>query len=547
MKNKSLFLVDIRLKQKEFLFLKKYFDDNSELISLTPYSTYILEELSLGYKTYTDVVSKDMFDSLFLQHFNTIKGLFKNNSLYQFLFRDLVGIASYEIFIENLYEYLKTKKEEKYNIIYISDALPSDEESIGNNNISTIYKCKYIDKSVTINSHDRRFYKKNNYVQKYNFIMKQNNILAKLFRKYFDNAAKELLLKYDNNNFKNEYVETSRYPISKKLKIDKIDNMICDIENNILSCFSKHYINVLMDFRSVVLNKNEINQVKLRPFVFLSTNKEYAEVLMYKSNNIPVVFMQHGSYISENVFLRYNEILPADINFVLNDYTKDLFEKRGAKKVHTVGSINFNYPIKEKTKRYDFLYITYCSSYGYTGIYAGNKPNLLSIDGSNVYEHHKSIIKLFGEKFTNKEICIKIQPGIFTGTNLYIPFLELSKKYKNVTIEFSMPLQKLIEKSQYLISDYFSSEFINRELHYKKDIILFKNFPIPLPEDILEDMQKMFILIDTIKDLENCIYDIATTSRDRKRYDDIIEHYSSKKCETKTVVGELLKKELHGR
>ena len=37
---------------------------------------------------------------------------------------------------------------------------------------------------------------------------------------------------------------------------------------------------------------------------------------------------------------------------------------------------------------------------------------------------------------------------------------------------------------------YFSSEFINRELHYKRDIILFQGKPTPLPEETIEDMKK---------------------------------------------------------
>ncbi len=68
--------------------------------------------------------------------------------------------------------------------------------------------------------------------------------------------------------------------------------------------------------------------------------------------------MQHGSYIQENIFLKYNEIYPADINFVFNEYTKKFFEKRGAKDVYSVGSINFNYKIiSSKKYKYDFVYI----------------------------------------------------------------------------------------------------------------------------------------------------------------------------------------------
>ena len=134
-----------------------------------------------------------------------------------------------------------------------------------------------------------------------------------------------------------------------------------------------------------------------------------------------------------------------------------------------------------------------------------------------------------------------------TRTMLYIPFLELSKNYPNVTIEFSVPIQKLIPESKYIISDYFSSEFINRELHYKRDILLFNAAPLILPVETVDDMQKMFILVDTIDDLEEKIKNIEEITKNRPRYDDIIEYYSSKKCDTKKVVTEILEKELHAR
>jgi len=257
--------------------------------------------------------------------------------------------------------------------------------------------------------------------------------------------------------------------------------------------------------------------------------------------------MQHGSYLQENIFLKYNEIYPADISFVFNDFTKKLFEKRGANKVYSVGSINFNYPIVDREKVFDFLYIVYCTSYSYSGVYVGSKINLLSMDANNIFNRHKAIIELFGTKFKDKKICIKIQPGIFMGTMMYVPFLELSKDYRNITIEFTVPIRELISKSKYIISDYFSSEFINRELHYKKDIILFQGSPLPLPEDTLEDMKKMFILVDTIDDLKEKVENIEEITNDRKRYDDIIEYYSSKKCDTKKVVTEILEKELNAR
>ena len=101
----------------------------------------------------------------------------------------------------------------------------------------------------------------------------------------------------------------------------------------------------------------------------------------------------------------------------------------------------------------------------------------------------------------------------------------------------------LVEKSKYIISDYFSSEFLNRELHYQRDIILFSKTPTPLPKETIEDMKKMFILVDDINELQEKIENIEEISKNRKKYDEIIEYYSSRKCDTKRVVLDILKKE----
>jgi len=60
-------------------------------------------------------------------------------------------------------------------------------------------------------------------------------------------------------------------------------------------------------------------------------------------------------------------------------------------------------------------------------------------------------------------------------------------------------------------------------------------------------MEKMFILVDDINELQEKIENIEEISKNRKRYDDIIEFYSSKNCDTKKVVNAILKKELNAR
>ncbi len=166
-----------------------------------------------------------------------------------------------------------------------------------------------------------------------------------------------------------------------------------------------------------------------------------------------------------------------------------------------LGSINFNYKIiSSKKYKYDFVYITYCTSYGNSGSVKSTNSNL-DIDANDIYKRHKEIIELFGKKFKDKRLIIKLQYGIFIGTMNYIPLIELSKSYDNIDIEFIKPLSKIFNEAKYIISDYLSSQFINRELNYKRDIFLFKE-NLRLEDKTLQDIKKMFILIDSINDLK---------------------------------------------
>lgn len=104
------------------------------------------------------------------------------------------------------------------------------------------------------------------------------------------------------------------------------------------------------------------------------------------------------------MIFKYSEIIPADVNFVFNDYTKKLFEDLGAKKVYSVGSILFNKPIKEKNKDYDFLYITQGHDYLGNMQYVDFPNSLHSFDGYELYQRHKSIIELFGKDLKIKKL-----------------------------------------------------------------------------------------------------------------------------------------------
>jgi len=543
LRDKILYIVDIRFKQKDFS-LSTYIDKNSEVLSLTPYSSFLLDRENIEYITYHDIISIKAFKDNVLEEYRQIENIFNNYREYLFIFRDIAFVKTFEIYLIELFKFLNSKKIMKYKIIYITDSRYPNSGVISDNSQSYIYLYDKIDKVIEINSKDNIFYKRHSIYNKLSFLFYKKNILKSLYRRFVN----KLELMYDNRNYKDVYLGLKEFDVLTELNTEEAIDSFTEkmnallIEKNGIKELSKLYSNILDNFSNGINYSNTNPTIKLHPFTFLSKMKNYINVLLYAKNNIPKVFMQHGSYVNENIFLKYNEIYPADINFVFNDFTKKLFEENGAKKVYSVGSIDFNYPIVEKKKKYDFLYITYCTSYSYNGVQIFSGNNILSIDGENIYKKHKKIIELFGEILLDKTLCIKLQSNIVSSM-LYVPLIELSDKYSNVTIEFFKPISHLIGVSRYIISDYFSSEFINRELHFKKDIILFNDFLV-VSKEYMSDMERMFILVDTIDDLKEKILNIEEITKDRPRYDEIIEYYSSKKCDTKNIVGDIIKKEL---
>ncbi|MFK5974985.1 MAG: hypothetical protein QM493_00630 [Sulfurovum sp.] len=543
LRDKFLYIVDIRFKQKKFN-ISTYIDKNSEVLSLSPYSSFLLDRDNIEYITYHDIISIEVFKDKVLAEYRKIEYILNNYREYIFIFRDIAVIKTFEIYLAELFEFLDSKKMMKYKIVYITDSKHANNSVISDNSQSYIYLYDKIDKIVELNYKVNFFYKRYLIYSKLSLLFYKKNILKSLYRRFVN----KLELMYDNRNYKKVYLELEEFDILTKLDtIKDIDSFAKKmksllIEKNTIKELSKQYSNILDNFSSSINYSNTNPTIRLHPFTFLSKMNNYMEILLYGKNKIPKIFMQHGSYFHENIFLKYGEIYPADINFVFNDFTKKLFEDRGAKKVYSVGSIDFNYPILEKEKEYDFLYITYCTSYSYSGLQIFSEDNIISVDGENIYTRHKIIIELFGERLTDKSICMKFQLNI-TSNMLYVPFIELSDRYSNVTIEFFKPISDLIGVSKYIISDYFSSAFINRELHFKRDIILFDYFLL-VSDDMFDDMSKMFILVNSIDNLKEKILNIEKITKNRKRYDNIIEYYSSKKCNTKNIVSDIIKKEL---
>lgn len=549
-KDKYYYIVDIRLKQKNFS-LSAYIDkdkDDVEILSLTPYSDYLLSSIKIPHITFHDIVSELKFNHKVLDEYKKIETIFRHYQEYSFLYRDIAFIKTYEVYLTYLFQFLDTKKLDGFNIIYLTDAMQASNEEISDNTKSYIYAYKKFNQIIQINRIVWSFYYKNTILFRISQFFNKSFLFAKIF-----SQKKIFHFNYDNVHFRTIYKKNNNKDIRLKshLSIIEVENFINSFTDLLINdrdeikFLTNKYNDVFKRFKEIILSSSNLSTITIHPFTFLSNYYSYMEILLYTKNNIPKIFMQHGSYTIENIFLKFEEIYPADINFVFNDYTKKLFETRQAKNVYTFRSINFNSKMIEKQKKYDFLYITECTNYSYTGTYVGVATNTISIDANNIFQRHKSIIELFGTKFRDKTICIKIQPGIFMGSMLYVPLLELSSKYSNITIEFNIAIKKLIEKSNYIISDYFSSDFINRELHYLRDIILFYGAPIPLPDEILKDMEKMFILVSTVEDLEIKVQNINMITKDRPRYDDIIEYYSSKKSDTQDSITEIIIKELN--
>jgi hypothetical protein len=529
LRDNYFYIVDIKYKQREDFNLNSYIKESSSILSLNPYSTYLLDLNGYKYLLYSNIISTIDFKKIVLDEYQNIEKLFNNYKEYLFFFRDFAIVKTFEVYIKELFSFFDKKIAEDYKLIYITDINDASKEF----NTSYIYN-KYRDfyKIVKIKNKDRFFYRKNLLKS----IFYRQNIFLKIF-----NKLSGIQLNYDNIYYRDIY--KTKFQIKNKVDISNIDNFTKDIQYLFTDkSFLEEIHKIVNDFKKTILNTPTPykNKIKLQPFTFLSNNMDYFRILLYQKNNIPKIFMQHGSYLQENIFLKYNEIYPADINFVFNDYTKELFKRRGAKEVYSVGSINFNKIIRERNMKYDYLYILYCTSYAYSGMQIFSKLNV--VDENSIYLRHKEVIELFGNKFIDKKMVIKVQSAMALKNMLYIPLLELSKNYNNITVEFFKPIHELIEESKYIISDYISSEFINSSILYKRNVLLFNNIQTALPENILEDMNKIFILIESIKDLENKIKNIEYLVKHKKRSIKLIEYYFLKECNTKKIVSSIIKK-----
>ncbi|MCF6768106.1 hypothetical protein L3V86_07010 [Thiotrichales bacterium 19S11-10] len=480
--------------------------------------------------TYHDVIDRYDYLSKFNASLASLKFCIKDISPYLPLRYEFSRILCFTAYTMVLLEYLKSMKQ-TFGLSYMGDGNHFDSFSMDFIRLPCIEK-NLFDEVVWLNCNMKfqRFY---NYLIKLRVLIAQSLPVYQKIKWYFLKKIYRVDLKYDNKQFSAFYTRLKPHTLTQpkydpeefKKFIDEIDKCL---DHDMPKIIKSWCDNLLIDLNKALQEINQSQKIKITAFTFLAGVKSYALKLLYNNNNIPVLITQHGSYVHENEALLSNEVLSADVNFVFNDYTKNLFLAHGAKNVKVIYSYDFNYEVlSRKYYKYDFLYITYCSVYIHTGAIDPivNLDNIA--DSLAMYERHQNIIKLFGTSFPNLKICVKVLP-YFIDNGLHIPLKEIAKQYKNVKIEYIKPIKKLINLSRNIISDYFSSDFINYDLHLKKDIILFSHSPFPLKLDDLEKLSKMFILCKDEMQLEDILSNFKEITRNRVRHLDIIEYFSSK-------------------
>ncbi len=90
---KYFYVIDIRFKQR-YINLLEYIDikNDFETLSLTPYSSFLLDNLEIKYITYHDIVSKDEFYKKIFLEYSLIESFFSKYRDLSFIFRDIATI-----------------------------------------------------------------------------------------------------------------------------------------------------------------------------------------------------------------------------------------------------------------------------------------------------------------------------------------------------------------------------------------------------------------------------------------------------------------------
>jgi len=540
----KFYIIDINSKQKNRLQDELNLDDNSLIVALNPYSGYLLDNANYEYIGFHDLISEQEYCSSIINVYKVFENLFENYSQYSFVFYELSFLISLDCYLKLFKNVIIEKKSSEYDCIYITDVKKSDLRNKLDDQFVSM-----IDDYILLDNPDRDFYRK----RKYEYFLRRINLSNfKKILNLFLHPKRSVFFKYGTShlikNFKrlerNKTFDYNKIRYEEELYNKFQLNVKELIFNSIHSQSVAERMNVIINELSQLSNLNvDDRDFVFHPFTFLHKQTDYKEIAKHKLLGFPIIIFQHGSYLENtSLQLKFSEIHPADINLVCNDATKEYFERSGGKKVINIGNQLFKNEISKTAAnmKYDYVYISYCAAY------SGQIGGIISLDNMSVqnsleiYKRHQNVIELFGNNHPDLRLCIKVQPLIMTGS-YYVPLLELAEKYNNIIIDYCTPLDKLFNQSEMIISDYLSSNFINRDLHIYKNIILFSNRPFALPPNIVEDIDKMFILVDDVPDLASKLKNINEIINSRVKDIEIIEHYSSSKENQESTVGVLKK------
>ncbi|NOR58383.1 MAG: hypothetical protein GQ474_07655 [Sulfurimonas sp.] len=529
MKNNTLVVLDITSPIEKESFDNIVFEENTLFLPITPYAYYVLEGHKYNLIRFSEYYSPEYIRDIMLELTKKLNNILESCGLeylaYNMKLVKIINLFSYSLLIKKI---VNKYQEKNYEVEYITDRRKYSEDMDVLNTSTTLLEALIVFDKLTYFEKKKVQINKGRWKYISLFLLYNKIRYRKLFQYDW------LSIKPNFSVHKINYISN----IVKNNKINEFFNANFEGNNLLLTIFEKYlYQNV------------RLNNIKSTNFFVFASSLTFFSMIYLRQKKEKIFCFQHGSYYYhhstrwyESEILKVNEIKLSDVNFVFNDFTKKIFQDLGAKNVYSVGSVLFNRKIREKKKTFDYIYITQGHDYSGNSQYVDFPNSLHSFDGFELYERHKGIIELFGTKLHDKNILIRVHPCV-VSSGVYVPFWELTKQYKNITIDVSSSIHTLIEKSKYIISDYFTTEFINRELHYKRDILLFKGAPTPLLDETLEEMKKMFILVDDIEELKEKIENIDDIVKNRERDDDIIEYYSSKKCDTQKTIRKILKKE----
>lgn len=515
-------IIDLSNKIASPSDLRTCIHESSTVLAITPYASYLLDSLGIKYTCFSDIIPPEQFRNRVLERYENLRNN-ENDILsgyHGLIFPGIAPFITLDVFINILRSCLSE------NVTYISDNNRSHGLFERLDTYFSFDVVRYLDV-------DRNYYR-------LSWLLKQKSRLKiSSLGKLFNND--HFLYKCDIYNvrhlFKNINIDVKT---RKRIDTKKVKKLITDsvINNRTI----KNKINSLIED---LLEPSSSTESNYAPFIALSGSVSINRYLNYKNSNIPTIFYQHGSYVHESLFNTDMEIKYADINFVYNNFTRDLFLKNGAKEVHVVGSTAYNYELKEKKAKYDVVYIAYCAQYNNVSFVVANDKTVSSPCGMTIYKRHSDVIKLFGEIYPDKKICIKLQEGLRKGNMQYVPLEELAENYSNITIEYFEPLKSIVSKSKVVLSDYFSSEFSNRNFLVNKEIYLFNDIIQLQSDEIADDVSKFINILNSFEDFcvtMECL-EINKINKFDKETIKAIEYYSSSitKKETECLIEKVIK------